>query len=109
MKFRYLYRYEDQRGLGPYRKDSPISDTLKGAHWNLPTIFRDLRTDNTEGLYCACSSLYSLNEWFNGFQELLKDNYYDIYKYKVTKYTEGNSGKQVFFSQDSVIWKKKIN
>lgn len=114
MKHRYLYRYEDINGVGPYLEDSPLENCLSEKHVQSgkhPDISTDLkeRGDRIAAFYCGCNSINNLKKWFWGFNKKLLISGYYLMKYKVKSYKIGKSKKQVFFKQKDVIWAKDVS
>ena len=90
---------------------APIQQAMKDAHNGDSDNYPSLRVDFPyvkRGIYdideyvCCCDSLQKLKDWFDGFFEELIECY-NLVKYVITEYIEGDSKKQGFFHLDSVI------
>lgn len=118
-----VYRYE-------YRSDKPIGDGvymckhtlgfnnpeyIKLLHYMCvkhsgnthPTITTDLDNFTTD-LYCGCTTIKQLKNWFKGYNTALKGFGFNIVEYTVKSYEVGSSGLQCAFKQSWVKDRKVI-
>lgn len=126
-----IYRFEHHDNLAPntegkigegcYR-DGSILHRMYAKHKigdSHPSLSQDLVLDDDydgmsgfdskmEKFFCACPTLPLLRKWFYGFIMELRSYGYVIVEYEVSSFEMGWSGKQCFFTPDSVISRKVI-
>lgn len=105
-----IYRIEDESGKGPYigvwkdeatgQSDAALSCSHADAEHPVASI--DIGEDFDKKHFCGCPSLEALEEWFDGWEEILFRNGYFIVKYDIPddQVLMGYSGRQVGFVPD---------
>lgn len=97
-----VYRYENNKGEGPYWQkftDSLVEMYNKHNGDDYPGWLQDFEVKNNPDYISGCNSLESLDKWFDGYKELLNEAGYDIKTYLIPKENieYGKSGKQLRF------------
>lgn len=119
MEMRTVYRYENENGNGPYRGGWPdwrAHDELCNAHCDPvghPTwaSYQDWASRREIPAYtgyyhlAGCDSRESLEAWFDGFHEALRDNGFTIREYTVPAHQviDSTSGLQVAFDPRNAV------
>jgi hypothetical protein len=89
------------RHLGPYSAEWPFKESLQNDHnrdeANHPFPLDDFGRISFDYRY-GCDSLESLNKWFKGWHNRLKEWGFVIVRYNITNPFQSRSGMQVAFN-----------
>jgi hypothetical protein len=108
--------YNDNIGQGCY-VDAPIDaewyEEMKDKHANTDTHpnihFDELSVLTRLGYFCCFATLTDLENWFEGYLDLLAEEGFVIHEYEIEGEPEhGSSMKQAMFDPNKIISRKKF-